>query len=109
MKSDKVDKTVAWLKTSPSLSELCAAYPEEWETVQHQLVAVLGRGNPDDLMSYLKRQSHQGLVSEKKAGALPVREMVRYQMACAAVRQHCVSVASGVESGKVRFNLLLKN
>lgn len=79
------------------------------ETVQHQLVAVLGRGNPDDLMSYLKRQSHQGLVSEKKAGALPVREMVRYQMACAAVRQHCVSVASGVESGKVRFNLLLKN
>lgn len=32
--------------------------------------------------------------------------MVRYQMAHAAVRQHGVSVASGVEFGKVRFNLL---
>ena len=94
---------VAWLQKSPPLSELCTAYPEEWETVQHQLAAVLGHGNPEELMSYLKRLSHQGSVPTKKAGAL---QMVRCQMAHAAVRQHCVSVASGVESGKVRFNLL---
>lgn len=107
MKSGNVEKTVAWLKTSPSLLELSAAYPEEWKTVQHQLAEVLGRGNSDELMSYLKRLSHQGTIPLKmKAGALPIREMVRYQMAHAAVRQHCVSVASGVESGKVRFNLL---
>lgn len=106
MKSENAEKTVAWLQTSPSLSELCAAYPEEWETVQHRLAAVLGRGNPEELVFYLKRLSHQGTISGKKSAAVPVREMVRYQMAHAAVRQHCVSVASGVESGKVRFNLL---
>ena len=106
MKSGNAEKTVAWLQTSPSLSELCAAYPEEWVTVQRQLAVVLGRGNPEELVSYLKRLSHQGAVPTKKAGASSVRETVRYQMAHAAVRQHCVSVASGVESGKVRFNLL---
>jgi len=107
MNSDKAEKEVAWLQTSPLLSELCAAYPEEWETVQNQLAEVLGHGNPEELVSYLKRLSHKGTISVKmKTGALPVREMVRYQMAHAAVRQHCVSVASGVESGKVRFNLL---
>lgn len=106
MKSDTADKRIAWLQTSPPLSELCAAYPEEWETVQHQLAALLGRGDPGELVSYLKQLSRQGEVSAKKAGALPVREMVRSQMAQAAVRQHCVSVASGLESGTVRFNLL---
>lgn len=106
MKSGNAEKTVAWLQTSPPLSELCAAYPEEWETVQHQLAAVLGSGNPEELVSYLKRMSHQAAVAGKKNGALPVLEMVRYQMAHASVRQHCVSVASGVESGTVRFNLL---
>ncbi|MDD2540301.1 MAG: hypothetical protein PHH28_04560 [Desulfuromonadaceae bacterium] len=106
MKSNDPEKIVAWLQTSPKLSELCAAYPEEWETVQHQLAEVLEHGNPDEVVSYLKQKSYQGSVSAKKTGTLPVREMVRYQMAHAAVKQHCVSVASGVESGKVRFNLL---
>jgi hypothetical protein len=106
MKSGKAEKTGAWLQTSPSLSELCAAYPEEWETVQHQLAAVLGRGNPEELVSYLKRLAHQEAVSARKPGTLSVRAMVHYQMAHAAIKQHCVSVASGVERGKVRFNLL---
>ncbi len=106
MKTNTPEETVAWLKASPTLSELCAAYPDEWETVQHELAVVLGHGSPDELVSYLKRQSHQGTVSARKTGKLPVREMVRSQMAHAAVKQHCVSVASGVESGTVRFNLL---
>ncbi|MDA8430523.1 MAG: hypothetical protein M0T70_14820 [Geobacteraceae bacterium] len=58
---------------------------------------VLGRGSPEELVPYLKRLSQQRTFSPKKAGALPVREMVRYQMAHAAVRQHGVSVASGVK------------
>lgn len=106
MKSNDPEKTVAWLQASPELSELRAAYPEEWETVQRQLAAVLERGNPDEVVSYLKQKYHQGSVSAKKTGTVPVQEMVRYQMAHAAVKLHCVSVASGVESGKVRFNLL---
>jgi hypothetical protein len=35
-----------------------------------------------------------------------IRNSLRYQMAHMAVKQHCISVATGIESGKVRFNLL---
>lgn len=105
MKSIDAEKTVAWLRTSPPLSELRAAYPEEWETVQQQLAGVLERGQPEELVSWLKRLSQQGAAGKKPA-AMAVREVVRSQMAQAAVRQHCVSLASGVESGTVRFNLL---
>jgi len=106
MKSDNAEKTVAWLQSSPSLSELRDAYPEEWETVQQQLVELFGRGNPEELVSYQKRISHQAMVSAKKSGSVPIREMVRCQLTRAVIKQHCVSIASGVESGKVRFNLL---
>lgn len=106
MKSGNAEQMIAWLQSSPSLAELRAEFPEEWEAVQSQLAALLGRGNHGELIAYLKQLSRQGDVSAKRSGALPVREMVRYQMAHAAVRQHCVSVASGVESGTVRFNLL---
>lgn len=106
MKPGDAEKTAAWLRTSPPLSELRAAYPEEWETVQQQLATMLERGKPEELVSWLKRLSHLGTVAAKKPAVVTVREMVRSQMAQAAVRQHCVSVASGVESGTVRFNLL---
>ncbi len=99
-------KTITWLKTSPPLSELCNAYPEEWETVQQQLAAMSEHGNPETLMSYVKQLQRKLTVSAKKSRDLPILETVRYQMAQAAVRRHYVSVASGVESGKVKFNLL---
>ncbi len=102
MKSGKDEKTIAWLQSSPPLAELCAAYPEEWETVRQQLATVIERGHPEELTTHLQRLAG----AAKRAGTSPVRDMVRYQMAHAAVRQHLVSVASGVESGKVRFNLI---
>lgn len=106
MKTGTAEKTVAWLQTSPTLSELCTVYPEEWEKVQHQLAEVLVRGDSDELVAYLKRLSHKRAVSSKSAESLRVRDMVIYQMAHTAVRQHCISAASGIESGTVRFNLL---
>jgi len=106
MKSDPSEKTVEWLKSSPPLSELCAAYPEEWETVQQQLADLLRSGSSEELTAYLKRLSRQSLTSAKHTGAVPIRELVRHQMAHTAVRQHLVSLASGVESGTVKFNLL---
>lgn len=105
MKSEKAEKTAAWLQASPPLAELRAAYPEEWDTVERELAAVLRRGKPEAVMLYLQQLSRQRQAAAKKTAA-PVRETVRCQMAQAAVRQHCVAVASGVESGKVRFNRL---
>jgi hypothetical protein len=106
MKSVPEEKTVKWLKTSPPLSELCAAYPEEWETVQQQLADLLRRGSSDELTVYLKRLAQQPLSSARKTGSVPVQDIVRHQMAQTAIRQHLISLASGVESGKVKFNLL---
>jgi hypothetical protein len=106
MKSASDDTSVEWLKSSPPLTELCAAYPEEWETVQQQLADLLRRGNSEELTAYLKRLSQQSLTSAKKTGAPPIRDLVRHQMAHTAIRQHLISLASGVESGKVKFNLL---
>jgi hypothetical protein len=106
MKSAPDENKVEWLKSSPPLPELCAAYPEEWETVQQQLADLLRRGSSEELTTYLKRLSQQSLNSAKKSGTVPIRELVRHQMAHTAIRQHLVSLASGVESGKVKFNLL---
>jgi hypothetical protein len=79
--------------------------------VQVELGTVLAKGRPDELQAYLKRLSVQealpvgGSKNNKTAGSA-VRQMIRFRMAHTAVKQHCISVASGLESGKVRFNLL---
>jgi hypothetical protein len=106
MRLDSDKKTVAWLQTSPSLSELRVAFPDEWEAVERQVVAVLRLNDTKEVVSYLEGLSRQSTVLAKKARPLPVSEMVRYQMAHAAITQHCLSVVTGIESGKARFNLL---
>jgi hypothetical protein len=108
-----IDPTIVlqWLHKNPELKELCAAYPDEWERVQGELGTVLGQGRPEELQAYLKRLSMQealparGPVS-KKASDSSLRQIIRYRMAHSAVKQHCIAIATGIESGKVRFNLL---
>lgn len=100
-----------WLHENPGLKELCAEYPDEWERVQAELGAVLAQGKPEELQSYLKRLSLQGTTpvraqGNKKITDTAVRHIIHYRMAQTAVKQHCISIATGIESGKVRFNLL---
>ena len=105
------DSVMQWLKKNPGFKELRAAYPDEWEGVQADLAAILPRNDPEEVQAYLKRLSRQGPVpaggrGSKKTADGAVRQIIRYRMALSAVKQHSIAIATGIESGKVRFNLL---
>lgn len=109
--SREPDSVMQWLKKNPGLKELRAAYPDEWEGVQADLAGILPRNDPKEVQTYLKRLSRQvpvptGGQGDKKTTDGAVRQIVRYRMALSAVKQHCNAIATGIESGKVRFNLL---
>lgn len=111
MKPRHNTKTLEWLQTDPPLEDLCLKFPEEWEIVQNDLAAVFARGNIDELHGYLKNLSTHRSVSMGRRGnnRLPGDihpHFIRKRMAQLVIKQHCISVASGVEKGKVRFNLL---
>ena len=111
VKGKDPDAVLEWLRKNPGLKELSAEYPDEWERVQGELGAVLGQGKSEDLQVYLKRLSIQGSVpargqGDKKTTDTAVRHIIHYRMAHIAVKQHCIAIATGIESGKVRFNLL---
>jgi hypothetical protein len=103
-----------WLQTKPTLKELCAQYPELWESVQQDLADIFSRGRTEELYAYLDndqlRRIHPNKGLRKKEGdekafsALMSRQ-ISNRMARLAVNQHCVSIATGTE-GKVRFNLV---
>ncbi len=88
----------AWLAQRPSLAELRDAYPAEWVTVQRELAAVIGRNDLAALKAYAV-----GLSSSPAADLLA---QVRRQLAAEALKQLCLSAATGVSSGRVRFNLV---
>jgi len=102
------ESALQWLKQNPGLAELRKVYPAEWERVQHELAVVFGQGSSGGVQRYLKRLSLQAQKNPPAKASIDsfVTASVRYRMAHAAVKQHYVSVASGVESGTVRFNLL---
>lgn len=115
MKQRDAAQVMAWLQQKPPLSEVCAAFPEQWETVQHELANAVSSGRTDELQAYLNRFSaapglphinHASRQDSTKAAQSVMHQLVCRYMALTAARQHCIAIASGVESGKVRFNLL---
>jgi hypothetical protein len=116
MGSEKLNiaKEIEWLDAAPPLEELCARYPKEWEWVQQELGKALANGGHAGLHGLLKRLSMSSAtaLSGQKGSASGRRpefrlvDVVRYRMAQMAAKQHLVAVSSGIESGKVRFNML---
>lgn len=78
----------------PSLREMREAHPREWEQVQKEIAEVVGTGDVDQLKAYVQSVSRGGAND------------VRGAMTVEALRKLCVSAATGVTSGKVRFNLV---
>jgi hypothetical protein len=79
-----------------SLKEMREAHPREWEKVQAEIADVVNTGDINDLKRYVQRVS---------SGSAKHSEIER-AMATEALRKICVSAATGVTKGKVRFNLV---
>lgn len=111
MKQSTYQKNLDWLKTNPSLDELCARFPAEWATVQGDISTIVERGVAEDLKVYLERLSGPdgaatGKARQNEASALA--RFVRNRMAHESVKKLCLSTLAadaGVKSGKLRFNL----
>jgi hypothetical protein len=106
------DEIRTWLEKNPSLDDLREEFPAEWDAVQRELVTVVERSDPAALSAYVEQLSAQGAAPSRRSrrSAMndvdPLSAHIRRQMAVRALRKHCLAVATGVTSGKVRFNVL---
>lgn len=109
MKQDSYVKTLEWLKTNPSLDELCARYPDEWSAVQQDISAIVERGEAQELKVYLDNLSAHaapGKGSRHKNMEATLAQFIRSRMAHESVRKLCLStLAAGTAKGRLRFNL----
>lgn len=115
MESKTPDQITAWLKSGPPLSELCSAYPDMWAIVRREIAEIVAGEKTVDLQTYLKQSELRvGMLAKKLQASRGDRkilestllQLVRNRMAQLAVKQHYVSEATGIEKGRVRFNLL---
>lgn len=113
MAGRKTADALAWLRGNPSLAELKARYPDDWQAVSDDLGAIFAEGRPEALQAYLAslaampaatsvgRRPDQGRL---EAEAL-VRQ-VRHRMAHLALRNSVLAAAAKGRTGKIRFNWL---
>jgi hypothetical protein len=115
MKNEHPENVLSWLQSKPSLDDLGAAYPELREVVKREIAEIVTNGTAGQLPVYLRKMAQDERLLEKKfrssrgdkkIAAVLVQQAVRTRMAHLAVKQHLISVATGIEKGKIRFNLL---
>jgi hypothetical protein len=115
MNRERPEKVWAWLQTHPSLDELCAKYPEEWEIVKRELSSLFERAQPEALKAFIEgastRQAQLAAALRRgRDGRKPLEaalpQHIRHRMATLALRSYCLSAATGVTRGTIRFNLL---
>jgi hypothetical protein len=109
MKQAAYTKELAWLKTNPSLDELCARYPEDWAAVQQDISDIVARGVAEKLNTYLASLSAPSSTPVQRQPNLQatLSHYVRGCMARESVKKLCLSTLAaetGVKSGKLRFN-----
>lgn len=100
-----------WLEQRPALPELRDAFPEHWEVVQREVSALAARGDLEELKArVLAVSSSPTPVSRRERRAhgeeALVAAEIRRHMTVAALKQLCLSVATGRTEGRVRFNLV---
>lgn len=115
MKIHNPEKILAWLQKSPSLAELCARFPDDWEIVQSDFARIVAHGTPEDLKAITDRSGrqkplHKGLHSrapaDRKMREALLSEHVRHRMMRLVIKQYSLPVATGVTKGKVRFDII---
>lgn len=115
MSNDNPKNVWKWLKTTPSLSELCAKYPDEWAVVQRKVLTAYERNRPEGSIEHQSRLPQPGMTcpgsahrrSRTRQRLDPVlSDYIRRLMIQMAIRNYGLIAASGVKKGVVRFNWL---
>jgi hypothetical protein len=115
VKNEHPEKVLKWLQTKPSLKNLGSEFPELLETVRCELAEIVSEGSNIKLPEYLKRMTQQEHLikkefycrrGDKKIATRLVKQMLRTRMVHLTIKQHLISEATGIEKGKVRFNIL---
>lgn len=101
---------LSWLQKKPSQEELRAAFPAEWEQMEHELSAAVTKRDPARLHRLLRPSSATTVGTRKttlsaRDKAKLVRSAVRQRMAALAIERYSLAAATGRPSGKLRFNL----
>ncbi|QLG89027.1 SAM-dependent methyltransferase [Chitinibacter bivalviorum] len=112
--SSSAAKTWQWLQSNPTFTELAQAHPQEWLTVRDELAAVFARRDAAELKALVSKAAQRMEPDAKflsgerdgRAFELFVHHQIRQRLTEQALRQYAFSAATGVKSGKVRFNLL---
>ena len=102
------DEVARWLSRAPSLSEVRAVYPAEWDQVQRELAGVVQRGDAEAIKAYLvaaatPRPATPGHAPRQQA---VVSDTIRRYLTVEATRQASLAARTGVRSGSVRFGLV---
>lgn len=115
MKNEQPENVLKWLRSEPSLDDLGIHFPQLREVVRCEVAEIVGRGATDELPAYLKRMLHaeqllkkkyHGSRGDRKVGTALVLQVVHTRIAHLTIKQHLIAEATGIEKGKVRFNLL---
>lgn len=99
---------VEWLHTNPSLDDLIEVYPAEWVVVQRDLGAVIERDDAGEIQQYVAGISRPetALAGRNRSRRERLNAEIRRQMTIHLLKQAILSASTGVEQGRIRFNLV---
>jgi len=113
MKFTNHAKTLKWLKSNPSLDELCLKYPKQWVVVQQEISAIVERGVAEELKNYLQglstpleTPSHD---KQQQISDTALLQFIRNRMAHESIKKLCLATLAsnvGARKGKLRFNFI---
>lgn len=98
----------AFFERNPTLKQIRAAYPDEWQQIHQELELHATRGEP--LEQYITALGTQTITPQGK-GRVKRQEAIgsaiaKQHIARALLQRTALRVASGQSSGRIRFNLL---
>jgi hypothetical protein len=98
---------VTWLRANPSLDELTKAYPQEW-SVAADVGKLVDSGDAaalKELVAGLARPT-TALAGHRRPRPELISAEIRRQMTLRALERAALASATGVHSGRIRFNLV---
>ena len=114
--SNNPKKVRKWLRTMPTLSQLCEKYPDEWAVVQRDIAAAYARSkSKEQPPKRLHRSADSAATVPEPARKTPragkaldpaLSQYIRDRMARMAIKNYGLIAASGITEGVVRFNWL---